>query len=383
MSIDITQARHVSRVEMGSVGSAELNSAVAPMVALPTAEGAASEAEVRAALDRVSARLSSMVGELADPETAIMAVASLLENSGIECNRAQSDGARSIRQAHVQAQAEAAKKAAENEKTAAFWGLIGKIAAYTAAAVGVAVSLVSCVVTGPTGVAGAVGIIAATAACLSLIGTAVGDITKAAAANDPEFAKNMGGWFSIAVSALSMTAAILGVVANPANIASVLSNVGGMIGQSAEVTQQALRLSNTEIPAWASGILIGLSAAGSAAGAAGVSQVASAAANTAGRASEAVRTMTTVSRVVQGTAQITAGASDAASAVHGFMATNDRIEARVHGQGARKAMEVLAELADELRELASSVSRQRGRALDLGQERTQTNSNLIRNMVRA
>lgn len=382
MSMDVSLSRRVDRVEMGTVGSAGSTSASAPMVALPTIEGAASEAEVRAALGEVRARLTPMVEQLADPETALMTVASLLENSGIDANRAQADGARSIRQAHIQAQAEAAKKASENEKTAAFWGLLGKIAAYAAAAIGVAVSLVSCVVTGPTGVAGAVGIIAATAACLSLIGTAVGDITKAVAANDPEFAKNMGGWFSIAVSALSVTAAILGVVANPANIASVLSNVGSMVGQAAGVTQQALQIANVELPQWAGALMTALAVAGSVAGTAGA-QLSTAGARAGQSVSRLANTVRAVGGTIQAGAQVAGGVSDGVSAIHGFMATNDRIEARVHGQGARKAMEVLGELADELRELASSISRQRGRALDLGQQRAETNSNLIRNMVRA
>jgi hypothetical protein len=387
MTAPVGQVRRTTGVEFDAVHAHGEVSEGAPDVALPTIEGAASEAEVRAALGQISARLASVAPELSDPETAIMAVASMLESCGVESNRTQADGARSVRQTHLQKQAEAAKKAAENEKTAAFWGMFAKIASYVAAAVGAVVAIASCVVTGPGGVAGAAAIIAAVASGVGLIGQGTADVLREVVSNNPGLASGVGGGFAIAASVLGVIASALSLASNPLNALNVGLNIGGIVGQVVGGVQQSLQLAQVELPPWLSMTMLALGAAGAGLGAAGVASAARAAGGATRAAvdagGQAARTAVTVGRVTQGAAQVTAGASEVVSAGHSYGASNDRIEARTHGQGARRAMEVISELVDDLRELAQSISRQRGRALDIGQQRSESNSSLVRNMVRA
>jgi hypothetical protein len=91
----------------------------------------------------------------------------------------------------------------------------------------------------------------------------------------------------------------------------------------------------------------------------------------------------TTGRAIQGAATATAGGGEIASSVAGFHGTQERINARIHGHSARKAMEALAEIADDLRELAASIQRQRGRAFEILNTRERTSDHLVRNMVRA
>jgi hypothetical protein len=383
MTVSVQGASQVRAVEFGHTDEAQGAERRAPGVRLPQIEGAASEAEVREVLSRVTQRLAPMLEAITDPETAIMAVANLVESSGLQSNQAQAESARTTRQMHVQAQAEAARRAAEHEKTAGFWSVFAKIASYIAAAVGAVVGIVATAVTGPGGVALAAGVIGAVASGLSLAAQATTDILREVVASNPSLARNAGGVLALFASIAGVASAVLGIVANPSSVLGFVGNVGAIIGQLSNGTKQALEMAQQRLPEWASWLMMGLGAAGVAGGMVGMQQAAGAGSNVARSVQRGAQMALTTGRVIQGAATATAGGGEIASSVAGFHGTQERINARIHGHGARKAMEALAEIVDDLRELAASVQRQRARAFEILNTRERTSDHLVRNMVRA
>lgn len=368
--MNIDMASRVGRVGISGASSVNAVNREAPDVTLPAVEGAASEAEVREFLARAQQQLSAFAAELGDPETALMAMSNIVERSGMSVNRAQVDTAQQARQAHILKQAEAAKKASEDQKSAAFWGVFAKVAAYVGAAVGIAASIAAIAVTGPGGVAGVAAIVGLCASGLGAVGQASADIAREVMSNDPSLSNGLGNGFGIASSACGLTAAILGIIANPLNVLNVVGQSLSIAGSAVTGVTQSMSLAGLETPPW-------LALAAGATGAVG-GGIAAFGRGASQATSQLARTIRTVGEVTNAAGQATSGAGGVASALFTSSADQQRIEARVHGQSARKLMESIQEITEDLRDLAQSVARQRGRAVELGQERAQLGRNLIR-----
>jgi hypothetical protein len=387
--MDVVSTRRTSAVGLDSTESVHDVGVEAPDVTLPTVDGAASEAEVRAFLAQAGERLRTVVGELGDPESAIMAVARLVEQSGLQANRSSVEGNRLNREMHMRAQAEAAAKAAKNEETAGFWSFFAKIAGYIAAVAGVVASIASCVVTGPGGVAGAAAIIGAVAGGIGLLGSATADITNAVAPGDAG-GRTASGSLAFGASILGIISAVLGVISNPLNVLNVIGASVSIAGQTTGVVAQGIQLGGGSVPPELMWLAAGLSVGGAAmsVGSLGIgARMQGVGASAARQVSAAVRntaqTTKTVATVTQGSAQVLGGVGEGVSAVHSDMAANDRIEARGHERAMKRALEALNELVDDLRDLAESIARQRGRGLEVGSEQRRGQSNITRNLLRA
>lgn len=387
--MDVGSTRRVGAVGLDSTESVDDVDATAPDVALPSVDGAASEAEVRAFLAQSADRLRTVIGELGDPESAIMAVARLVEQSGLQANRSSVEGNRLTREVHMHAQAAAAAKAAQNEQTAGFWSMFAKIAGYIAAVAGVVASIASCVVTGPGGVAGAAAIIGAVAGGIGLLGSATSDISNAVAPGDAG-GRTASGSLAFGASILGVISSVLGVISNPLNVLNVIGASVSIAGQTTGVVAQGIQLGGGSVPPELMWLAAGLSVGGAAmsvgslaigarmqgVGASAVREVSAAARSTA-------QTTKTVASITQGGAQALGGAGEGVSAVHSNFAANDRIEARGHERATKRALEALNDLVDDLRDLAESIARQRGRGLEVGVEQRRGQSNVTRNLLRA
>lgn len=377
MTMDVVATRRTGAVCTGNVRALLGPSVTAPDVALPTIDGAASEAEVRAFLAQAGERINEYVAQFADPETALMALSNLVERSGMRVNREQVDGQRQIRQEHLARQAEAARKAAEDQKTASFWGLLAKIASYVGAVVGVVAGVAIAAVTGGAGLVGAAAIIGAIAGGVGLASQATGDIASELLRNDPTAARNLNGGFQIASAVLGVIAAAVSIAANPLNALGVVSNVAAITGHVGSGFVQSLQMAGVEVPAWIGTLCSALAVTASAAGVQSVGSASSTAAQ------RMARTLQTVSSIVKSTTEVTAGVSQIASARFTHDADMARIEARQHGHAARRALEALQELTEQLRDLAESLTRERGRTLEMATERSRVSANIARNFVRA
>jgi hypothetical protein len=389
MTMDVASTRRTGAIGFGDAEGVDGVRGSAPDVELPTIAQAASEAEVRAFLSESAARLRPVVGELGDPESAIMAVARLVEQSAMQANRSAVDSNRVTRQLHMAAQAEAAAKAAKNEETAGFWSMFAKIAGYIAAVAGVVASIASCVVTGPGGVAGAAAIIGAVAGGIGLLGSATADITNAVAPADAG-GRTASGALAFGASILGVISSVLGVISNPLNVINVIGASVSIAGQTTGVFAQGIQLGGGTVPPELMWLAAGLSVGGAAVSvgslAMGVRMQgvgASTASQVSAAARSAAQTTKTVAAVTQGSAQVFGGVGEGVSAVHSHMASNDRVEARGHERAFKRALEALNDLVDDLRDLAESIARQRGRGLEVGSEQRRGQSNLTRNLVRA
>lgn len=382
---DVTRTSGASSVRWSETRGVSSTEVHAPDVELPALEGAAGEQEVRAFLAATQQRLSEFSAAMGDPETLLMAMSNAVERSGMNVNRAQVGASQQSRQVHLAQQAEAARKASEEQKTAATWGLIAKIAAYVGAAVGVVASIALAVVTagaGAAGVAAIVGaVVGATASGVSLAGQITGDVLSEAMKNDPALAARINGGFQIAAAVLGMVAAVAGLIANPLNVLNVIGQSATLAGNLGTTTLQSLQLANVELPPWAGPLFAAIAAAGAltASASALTSGASSAATATRGAAS----TIRTVNAVTRGATDIAQGTATIVGAVHTHDADLARVEARQHGEAARKVMEAIGELAEELRELAESIGRQRSRTVEMGQQKSQARAQLAHNMLRA
>lgn len=382
MTMEIGSTRRTGAVGFGSTESVDGVNASAPEVDLPVIDGAASEAEVRAFLESAGGRLNEYVAQLGDPETALMALSNLVERSGMQVNREQVNGQQQLRQAHLAKQAEAAKKAAEDQKTSATWGLFAKIASYIGAVVGVVAGVAVAAVTGGAGLVGVAAIIGAVASGVGLGAQATGDAAQELLRNDPTAARNLNGALQIGSAVLGLASAIVGIIANPLNALRVVGNSVAIAGQVGAGCMQALQLARVEVPGWLGAVFSALAVAGAgvAGGAGGASSSGATLSAAAGRAASALRL---TSGITQGASSLTAGAGGMVSACLTNSADVQRIEARQQGQAARRALESLEELSEQLRDLAESLNRERGRALEMVTDRSHASTNIARNFVRA
>lgn len=378
MTMDVASTRRTGAVGFGDAGGVDGVSVSAPDVELPAVAGAASEAEVRAFLAAAGERINEYAAQLGDPESALMALSNLVERSGMQVNREQVNGQQQLRQAHLAKQAEAAKKAAEDQKTAATWGLFAKIASYIGAVVGVVAGVAVAAVTGGAGLVGVAAIIGAVAGGVGLATQVTGDVANELLRNDPTAARTLNGVFQITSAVLGLASAVIGIIANPLNVLKVVSNSVAIAGNVGAGFMQALQMGRVEVPGWLGPMFSALAVAGAAAG--GGSNSTSTLSAAAQRTANVLRT---TSGIVQGTSTATAGVGGIVSASLTHSADSSRIEARQQGQAARRALEALEELSEQLRDLAESLTRERGRTLEMATDRSQASSNVVRNFVRA
>jgi hypothetical protein len=360
----------------------------APRVELPAVEGAADPVSVRIALDGLARDTRPFMDSLSDPETTLMALANLLERADARAHRAQIDGQRVEREANVHKQLDAIQRAAASASSAAFWGTLAKIAAYVGAAAGVIASVASCVVTGPVGIAGAAAIVGVVASAGGLLAQGIGDVaTLAGGAGAGATAQ---GGVAVGASVLGLVAATLGAIANPFNALSLAGSIASLASQAGSATCAALSLAGVRVePAWLPIALGGLSLAGGAvhagaslgggralAASAGVG-ARSAAAVTSG-ADRGARALGTVATVTRGASRAVEGLSSGGAASSLHAADLARADARRAGASLRRGAETVERLVEELRELVASHQRQRGRALEMGRDRGETQRVLAR-----
>lgn len=378
MTMEVGSTRRTGAVGFGSTESVDGVNASAPEVDLPVIDGAASEAEVRAFLEAAGGRLNEYAAQFAEPETALMALSNLVERAGMSVNREQVNGQQQLRQAHLAKQAEAAKKAAEDQKTAATWGLFAKIASYVGAIAGVVAGVAVACVTGGAGLVGVAAILGAITSSVGLAGQVTGDAAHELLRNDPTAASALNGALQIGTAVLGLAAAIVGIAANPLNALRVVGNSVAIAGQVGAGFTQSLQLARVEVPGWLGAVFSSMAIVG--AGLAGGSNSAS---NLSVAAQRAANVLKTTSGIVQGSSTVTSGVSGIVSAGLTHSADMQRIEARQQGQAARRALEALEELSEQLRDLAESLTRERGRTLEMATDRSQTSASIARNFVRA
>lgn len=383
MTERVSGSSSVSAVGIDSAGHTCAVVLVSPEVPLPSIAGAAGEGEVRAFMADAAARMQPMVADFSDPGTMIMAIARMVEESGMNVNRVSTESANQAREAALRLQAEAAAKASKNEESAGFWGMFAKIAGYVAAVAGVVASIASCVVTGPAGVAGAVGIIGAIAGGLGLIGSATSDVATLTQCDGGQTA---GGVLGLGASILGLVASVLSVISNPLNVLNVIGASTSIAGQGCGLTMQGLQLGGQPIPPELQWLTVGLSVGGAAMslGSMAIGQkFPSAAAGAASRAgSQVARTTQTVAEYTRAGANIASGGTAMVSAGFSFAASNDRANAKVHGEASKRAMEAINDLVEDLRELAASVARQRGRGMEVIEGSGRAKNHLARNLYR-
>ncbi|MDP3278448.1 MAG: type III secretion system translocon subunit SctE [Deltaproteobacteria bacterium] len=349
-----------------------------PSVLLPEAQPhSATPQEIREAMASARQHIPTDSAMFAnDPAAVLLVVTSLLGQTDQSAQRGEVTTRQTERAAHLQAQVQAAQQAAEAEGGTTFWSMFAKIAGYVGAAIGVI-----------AGVAAAIATAGAAAPLIAAVAGAVAgaaSLTQQALTDSGALAGDAMRGASIAVSVFSMIAAITGLIANPVGALSIIGQSTTIAAQAGQVSCDIAQAAGAEVPPAVRMALTCASVTGSGLAVGGAaSQAGRAMQGTRSAAQTVARGIELGARVGQGAATVAQGAGQVGVAGWTFAAENSRADAQSAGTAARRAMEQVSELVNELREASESVQRSINRVSDTSVEYSRAQGALSRNLLRA
>lgn len=342
----------------------------APMPSLGAPRGAvAPMAEVRRVMSKVG--LAAQEAFLADDPAALVRFLTMRARETQEsANESAAMSNSTASKAELAERKNALDKAAEAQRSASTWGLLGKIAAYIAIAASAIAGVCGAVFTGGTSIAGAV------ALAFLLAGT-VGSLTTMALQDSGAISPSQAKWGAVASAIMMAISACCSFGASLGGAAlRIAATAINMVTSSAAAAMQTIEAAGVHIPAELKGVCMGITIAGAltsaglslgslgraasaAASAAGGALGAGAAAGTQG--SDALRAFTRVlglvTRAVEAGVQVTGGVGSVGQAVETDRAERAHLDGEKHKHASERLQDQLEQLVDALRDIDARYQR--------------------------
>ena len=319
-----------------------------------------------------------------DPSTMMAAIASHMRRNA-DTMMSGEQSANSVAQGvQLQKQIEAYHKAAQDQASAATWGLVAKIGAYVAAAVSVAVGVCGAMFSGGVSLLGGIALALVCVSAAASTAMMVARDTHAFGDQPPP------RWMGIAVACIALVGTVCSFGANASGLVAAVGTGISVAAQTATIVTDVGVATHawSEPPAWLRYTLAGASLAGAGVSAAsaigGASSGVSALATAARDTSQA--TVNAVNAVAQGAraaAQLTEAAGTAGSAIWTFEADDATAEAKSHKRAGEHLHDVGDDILDAMRHVQSTFQHAIERAAEMARDQNSRRTAITSNFARA